>query len=332
MQTRVLATGLLGAAMLALSPCPAAATYHIMVIQEVFGGFEQAPGAQYVVLRTQANLQTLVHGQTLPTFDAAGNPAGDFAAFCPTLAGSQCDLPNVSPACAGGGCPSFLEGNDSFIAVATPWARDLFCVTPDLLATGSLPYPGGRVCFGNVRLFAGSCLATGAVDCVAYGDFTGDNGIFGDPAPPLVHGLTLASDHTRPSQCNGTGLDATALCVGGANANAPCADDDNCPGGTCRACPSPACGAQLTNAGFVYATPPGLANFHGDRGGLTGVSGDSTGDGLLGVEDIEGAASLIFAAGQRCSAEPQQRGADVNLDTRISAADIVATVQVVALG
>jgi hypothetical protein len=333
MQMRSLAAALLGAAVLAGSPCPVRATYHIMVIRAVFGGFEQAPGAQYVILRTQADLQTFVHGQALSTFDAAGNVAGDFAAFCSTLTGSQCDLPNVSPACADGGCPSSFEGNDSFILVATPWARDLFCVTPDLLATGFLPYPDGRVCFGNVRLFAGSCLATGPVDCVAYGEFAGDNGIFGDPAPALVHGVTLSSDPTRPSQCHGAGLSATALCVLGANANAPCSGDGDCPGGTCRPCPDPNCGAQLTSArGFFYTVPPTMVNFRGSRADLGVTLGDSTGDGRLGVDDIEATTGLIFAAGKRCSASPQQRGVDVNLDTQVNAADLVATIQLLVAG
>jgi len=308
-----------------------AATYHVMVIQEVFPGFAQAPAAQYVVLRTQSDLQTLVHGQVLPTFDASGSSAGAFASFCP-LARPQCDLPQVSPACAGGGCPSFLQGNDSRILVATPWAAGLLCVTPDLVATGTLPYPDGRVCFGNVGPFAGGCLATGGVDCVAYGQFTGDNGVFEDPAPALSLGMALSAAPERPSQCHAPGLAAMGLCVAGSQANAPCDAAEDCPGGSCAECPEPNCQSLVNNAeGFDYGAPA-PRNFHGDVGALDGVAGDADGSGVTNAEDVDAEVASLFAGGRRCDLEAERRGADANLDTRVGAADVVAVVQAVALG
>lgn len=331
MSKRLLVSGV-SALWVMLSPLATAATYHIMVIQEVFAGYAQAPGAQYVILRPQADLQTFVRGQRLTTFDAAGDALEDFAGFCSARTG--CDLPATSPACAEGGCPSPLGGNDTPILVATEWARDLFCVEPDLLATGSLPYPDGRVCFGNVGPFAGGCLATGPVDCVAYGQFEGDNGIFGLPAEPLLLGLVLTDSRTRPSQCNAAGLSAAAICVGGAQPNAPCIGmEGECPGGFCRPCPDEDCSALVSSAaGFSQAIPPGVQNFHGDSSGLDGIAGDADGDSQLGTQDINEEIVVIFAAGVRCAVDPEMRGADANLDTRLSAADMVAVIQLVTAG
>lgn len=331
MRTRLLASACL-TLWLILNPLAATATYHIMVIQEVFAGYEEAPGAQYVILRPQADLQTFVRGQALPVFDAMGEPTGDFAAFCGER--TRCDLPAVSPACAEGGCPSPLAGNDTPILVATEWARDLFCVEPDLLATGTLPHPDGRVCFGDVGPFAGGCESTGPVDCVAYGRFEGDNGIFGAPAESLVLGLVLAGDLTRPSQCNAAGLDATAVCLGGTRANMPCVGTEgDCPGGMCRPCPAGTCAGLVSSAaGFSRAVPPTPRNFHGDIGGLDGSPGNADGDDVLSADDVDAEVVAIFEAGTRCSLEPALRGADANLDTRLSAADMVAVIQLVITG
>lgn len=331
MNKRLLVSGLIGLAVTSI-PLTAAATYHIMVIQEVFAGFEQAPGAQYVVLRPQADLQTFVRGQAVTVFDAAGNPLDDFAAFCPMRTG--CDLPLTSLACAQGGCPSPLSGNDTPILVATAWARDLFCVTPDLLATGALPAPAGRVCFADVGPFAGSCMSTGPVDCVAYGEYAGDNGIFGEPAPPLTLGMALASEPIRPSQCHMAGLDAAGLCVGGSRANAPCTGaEGDCPEGECGLCPDMDCSGLLDNAaGFTPVSPAVPRNFHRDIGALAGVAGDADGDTAVDAADVDEAVVLAFEAGMRCNAEAAMQGADANFDGRVNAADIMTVIQLVALG
>lgn len=323
--------GAMVVAVATFSPVHVSATYHVIVIQELFAGFDQAPGAQYLVLRPQTNVQTLVHGQALPTFDATGNTAGPFATFCPTR--TQCDLPRVSPACSAGGCPPAAAGNDSSILIATAWARDLFCVTPDLVATGHIPYPDGRVCFGDVGAFEPACLDAGPVDCIAYGQFTGDNGIFGSPAPALVQGLVLESDPIRPNQCNQSGLSAAAVCVRGEQANAPCTGaETDCPGGVCRACADGDCAALLRNElGVVQAVPPLPRNFHGDIGALDGIAGDANADANLDATDVDADAVAIFEAGTRCRLEAPKRGADVNLDTRLNAADVVATVQLVTV-
>lgn len=272
-----------------LAASRASATFHIMVIDQMFPGFTEAPQAQYVMLHTQAAVQTLVHGQPLPMLGASGNSLGSFGTFCTTA--NTCDLPKVSPACSAGGCPSAIASNDRRILVATPWAQGLFCVTADLLATQLLPYPDGRVCFGDCSVQPGLCPA-GPVDCVAYGDFTGNNGVFGSPAVSPMLGEALVASPDRKNQfLNGGNL--------------------------------------LDNAvGFSIGMPT-PRNFHGDMGALDGVAGDPEGTGVLDEDDIAAEVNVLFEADRRCALPAARRGADANLDTRVNAADVIATIQIV---
>ena len=268
---------------------PANATFHIIIIDQMFPGFEAAPGAQYVVLRMESDLQTFVHKQSLPTSDASGNPRAPFAAFCSASTG-QCDLPTVSPACADGTCPTFDQGNDARVLVATPWAQDLFCITADLVATGSLAYPDGRVCWAaSCKPF---CANVSPVDCLAYGTFTGDNAPFGNPAvsPPLGQALVASPD--RQGQFNGGNLldDAMGFSIGAA---AP-------------------------------------VNFHRDVGSLDGLAGDPDATGRLEADNVDAEVAVLFEADRRCALLAARRGADANLDTRINAADVVATLRIVS--
>src|SRR5690242_19609002 len=97
---RLFLAAALQAAVLLLLVTRSNATFHIMVVDQVFPGFPAAPEAQYVMLRTEFEVQTLVHGQPFPMSDASGNALGSFATFCAT--GSVRDFPRVSPACSGG--------------------------------------------------------------------------------------------------------------------------------------------------------------------------------------------------------------------------------------
>lgn len=271
----------------------AQATFHVIVIDEVFFGFAQAPEAQYVVLRMEAPLQTLVHGQPLPTFDASGGEGSPFATFC-TGSGTSCDLPAVSPACAAGGCPSSFNANGRRVLIATPRAQELFCITPDLLASGTLPHPDGRVCWGECA--GHPDCPPGPVDCVAYGSFTGNNGIFGTPAMTPALGDALVGSPDRQNQFAGGNLLDNAV------------------------------GFSVQTATPLLPTPQ---NFHADVGGA-GLAGDPQGTGVLGRDEIDAEVPLLFAAEQRCDLPAANRGADANLDTRLSAADVVATIQIVA--
>jgi hypothetical protein len=312
-----------------LAATAAHATFHIAVVDQVFPGFAEAPDAQYVVVRLEEDAQNAVHGQGFATFDATGQSLTPFATFCPTR--SLCDLPRVSPACTGLSCPSLLT-NDRQVLIASARARDLFCVTPDLLASGTLPYPDGRVCYADAGEFALSCTAAGPVDCVAYGSFTSDNGIFGSPAaaPPL--GEALVGAPARQSQCFPSRLTLAAVCAGGDNANGGCASGADCPNGTCVACPGGSCANLLNDAvGFAIGKPV-PKNYHGDTGNA-GLPGDSEGSGLIDAGDVAGVVEVMFEfADRRCAPtlDPSRRGADANLDTFITAADIVASIKIVA--
>ena len=269
---------------------PASATFHIMVVDQVFPGLEQAPQAQYVMLRMQAPFQTAVFSQPFPVFDAAGNSLGTFAAFCANR--SACSLPAASPACAAGGCPGPFDADGRHVLAATPWAQDLFCVTADLLATGVLPYPDGRACFGDCDLRP-DC-GSGPVDCVAYGDFTGNNAPFGSPTMSPMLGEALVADPMRQNQF----LKPTD----------PLLDNSK---------------------GFSVGMPT-PTNFHGDIGAIDGVAGDSQGNGVADTKDVDVEVAVLFETDRRCSLPAAQRGADANFDTRVNAADVIATVRIVA--
>jgi hypothetical protein len=277
-------------ATLTVFPLCAHATFHIMVIDQMFPGVPEAPDAQYVMLRTESVLQTFVHEQPVPIFDALGMPLDSFATFC-SQSGS-CDLPRVSPACTMGGCPQGTDpaSNGANILIATPWAQELFCVTADLLATATLPYPDGRVCWGDCSLEPVIC-SSGPVDCVAYGQFAGDNGIFGQPAASPMLGEALVGSPERQSQFNGGNL--------------------------------------LDNSiGFTVGEPT-PRNYHGNTGALDGVAGDPEGTGVVSVDDVQAEVHVLFEAGKRCDLPAARRGADANFDTRINAADLIATIKIV---
>src|SRR5262245_7188907 len=102
MKRTVTLTGLAIAA-LAAGAFPAWATYHIMVVQQVFPGLETAPAAQYVMMQMQAPVQTLVFGQPVTVEDGSGTALPNFGEFClrgPTGSRNDCSLPKVSPACS----------------------------------------------------------------------------------------------------------------------------------------------------------------------------------------------------------------------------------------
>ncbi len=268
---------------------PARATFHIMVVDQVFPGLPQAPHAQYVMLRMQAPFQTAVFSQPFPVFDAAGNPLGTFAAFCANR--TACSLPTASPACQAGGCPGPFDADGRNVLAATPWAQDLFCVTADLLASGVLPYPDGRACFGDCDLRP-DC-GSGPVDCVAYGNFTGNNDPFGSPAMSPVLGEALVADPLRQNQF--------------LKPNDPLLDNSK---------------------GFSVGVPR-PTNFHGDIGAIDGVAGDSEGNGVADMADVDAEVHVLFKEDRRCNLPTEQRGADANFDTRVSVADVIATIRII---
>lgn len=161
---RVVSRALVGllAATLLLHAQPAFAPFHLTVIEQVFFGTENCPNAQFVVLRTQDSGQIFVQNQTIAVQNADGSDAGLFGTFTRNLT----DNP----------------GEGVAILMATAEAEGLFGITADEVASGQLVFPDGRVCFGEFD---------GPVDCVAFGNFTGNNTGFGSPAVQPQLGMAL---------------------------------------------------------------------------------------------------------------------------------------------
>ena len=147
----------------ALGLSPAFATFHLMVVEEVFPGTADAPDAQYVMLRMTSGGQNFVSGTFITVQDAAGNSLGRFGTFDHSVAagGGVCSWPN---------CPAVLIGTGA--------AQTLLGFTFDQIVDAQsnrvpLPAGGGRICFRST---------TSVVDCVAWGNYTGGNTI---PSPTV---------------------------------------------------------------------------------------------------------------------------------------------------
>lgn len=126
------------AAMLALGASPAAATFHLMQVREVYPGSAAAPEADYVELQMWASGQNHVEGHVLRSYDAAGNVTGT-STFAHDVAGSA---------------------NQSTLLLATPQAEAQFGVAADAPLAPGLSPAGGAVCWETI-------------DCVSWGSFSG---------------------------------------------------------------------------------------------------------------------------------------------------------------
>jgi hypothetical protein len=127
------------AVLLCVGVAPAAATFHLMQIREVFPGSIAVPGAQYVELQMWASGQNLVEGHVLRSYGAGGAVTG-------TSTFSH-NVPNAA--------------NQSTLLLATPQAEAQFGVVADApLAPGALSPAGGAVCWETI-------------DCVSWGSFGG---------------------------------------------------------------------------------------------------------------------------------------------------------------
>lgn len=126
-------------ASLSFAPAPAAASFHLMQIREVYPGSVVSTEAEYVELQMWASGQNLVAGHVVRSYDAAGNVTGT-SSFAHDAAGGA---------------------NQSTLLLATPQAEAQFGVAADAsIAAGSLSPTGGAVCWE-------------ALDCVAWGSFGG---------------------------------------------------------------------------------------------------------------------------------------------------------------
>ena len=141
---------------------PASATFHLMVIQEVFVG-PPADGtsavltadqrAQYVMLRMTSSGENFVGNKTIRVEDADGRLLGSFGLFTANVSNGG-TLGCVYPS-----CPAVLIGTQA--------ADNLFTFAFNKVVDGqagrvALNREGGRVCFVS---------GTSVVDCVAWGNF-----------------------------------------------------------------------------------------------------------------------------------------------------------------
>lgn len=142
------------------------ASFHLILIVEVYPGAHAFPDAQYVMLQTVAINENFLSGFAIHTFNPDGTPGPDFGVF------------TTNPTNTASGARYLM---------ATPQAATLFGLTPDGVATGRLPFPSGRICWASYAFGCGGSY----VDCVAYGAYTGSNTGFGTPATALVRQRAL---------------------------------------------------------------------------------------------------------------------------------------------
>jgi hypothetical protein len=151
----------LALAAIALSPAPAAATFHEMSIREIYPGSIAQPESEYVELQMWAPGQNLVGGHSLKTYSASGTLTAT-TTFGNDVAGAA---------------------NQSTILLATPAAETELAVLPDAaMAPNQLDPAGGAACWAD------------SIDCVSWGSFTGSlTSPAGSPAAPagIPSGMAL---------------------------------------------------------------------------------------------------------------------------------------------
>ncbi|KAA1417113.1 hypothetical protein F0U44_18250 [Nocardioides humilatus] len=147
----LMATAVAVPAVLTISAAPSYAAHHLMNIRQVWIGTVDTPGdAQFVELQMRAAGQNLLANHELFVFDAAGTLTDTFV--------FPSDVPNGT--------------SQRYILIATAPAESLFDISADLVIPPSLVPTGGKVCFET------------AVDCFAWGDYTGSPTGVGNPFQP----------------------------------------------------------------------------------------------------------------------------------------------------
>lgn len=151
---------------LAAASQPAYASYHLMMIREVFAGSAAQPNAHFVELQMHSSGQNFVSGKQVKIFNAGGAEVGSFA------------FPN-----------SVTNGaNQASILVGTPEVQTAFGVTPDLTMTPVIGAPGGKACFFDPGDYNNPVAVN--IDCVSWGTFA-PGGDTGTPAPTIPAGMSL---------------------------------------------------------------------------------------------------------------------------------------------
>jgi len=152
---------LLLAALVCLHPEPARASFHLILVSEVFPGFASAPNAQFVELQMYDSGQNLVAGQSISVYNATGGFLQQFA-FSTVVSNGA---------------------NQATLLIATTQAQTVFGVVPDAYMDPVIDPAGGKVCY------------TGSDDCVAWGNYSGSSVGVGNPFSPT--GLPLGQSAQR---------------------------------------------------------------------------------------------------------------------------------------
>jgi hypothetical protein len=146
--------GLLFSYLVLMVPAPlASATFHEVLISQLYPGSTAAPQSSYLELEMYAGGQNFVGGHTVTLYDAGGSPIGTFA--------FPSDLPGFGV-------------NQQTMLVGDSGVQEAFGVTPDLVDPGfNIPALGGAACWDGL-------------DCVAWGNFSGTTApSSGIPVDPL---------------------------------------------------------------------------------------------------------------------------------------------------
>ncbi len=150
----------LGVTVLLAGATPALAENHLIHITEVYSNADGS--IQYVELTADISGQTALTPTSLVAYNEDASEEStvfDFTASFLALGGGE----------------SFLVATDTF--------EDEYGYAPDFVMTGALFLGSGRVVFEHTSPCPG--IVDCEIDAVAYGDFTGDNGVYDDPAPEL---------------------------------------------------------------------------------------------------------------------------------------------------
>lgn len=147
--------------LLLLAAQPALATFHEMMVREVYPGSTAHPNSAYVELQMWSPRQNLVGGHQISVYDKSGSPVGT-AAFAHDVTGAA---------------------NQSTLVAATPEAEAEFGFTADAgLMPGLLDPAGGAACWESL-------------DCASWGSFSGSKipSPTGSPASPdgIPDGMAL---------------------------------------------------------------------------------------------------------------------------------------------
>jgi hypothetical protein len=157
---------------------PVAASFHLMMVVEIFPGVAGSTNAQYVELQMYAPGQNLTNGTQLRFYNAAG-----------ALTATHVFTADV------------MNGADqASILIATTQAQTLFGMTADQTMGAAIDPAGGKVCF----LYPGGTLV---IDCAAWGSYVAGDSDVGPPFSPGGLPLGQAMQRRISGGSNPVGLD-----------------------------------------------------------------------------------------------------------------------------